>query len=365
MSDSIVDQYRRDLDYIHNIFDRLRIKWHYYDLPEKDQFDNFVLKPIEEECVLFISYDNEIFKLHDYMLEDWLHKFFNYNSQLIIVNPMGIESSNWLYKFLVKNEKKYLEVFKKFSDKIVFLHCDTIEPQFIKKFKELKFFQTHASINIFKLPNFMRNNYRVLPKTDKFLITTIMHNRKHRCILNQEFKNHNVTNYIGKFHDTREDATNSWLGDQSCPHRWLDGEIAWDMYDRASFEVVPETHFEFVTHITEKTYKPMIAKIPFLVLSNPRFYIDLKNHGFKTFDSLIDESFAYKENLEERILGLIETIKDIQNNNAIDFYHSAKEICEHNFDHCYYLAGKEKHNHYINSIALDKYIKGFDFNEII
>lgn len=361
MSDSQVDLLRRDLDYIHNILSRLNVEWHFHDLPEMDQYYNFVLKPIEEDCVLIMSYENKIFSLDDYMLESWLTKFFQYNSYLVIANPMGIESSNWLHIFLVINQKKYLEVFKKFADRIIFYHCDIIEPEFLEKFKELRFVQTHSSINIFKLPNFMRNYYHPLPRSDKFLVTTIVRDRKHRLMLKEEFENHGVKNYIGKFHANRSEANSHWIGKHNIGHHWVDGDIAWNLYDQVSFEVVPETHHEFVTHVTEKTYKPMIARIPFLVLSNPCFYKDLKNLGFKTFDGLIDESFAYKENLHDRVIGLINTVKDIQKNGAIDFYDAAQDICEHNFNHCYQLAGKEKYNHYINSIALDKYIKDFEY----
>lgn len=64
--------------------------------------------------------------------------------------------------------------------------------------------------------------------------------------------------------------------------------------------------------VTEKTWRPIIAKRPFIVMSNREFLVNLKQLGFKTFNDYWDESYDdYSEgdrvNKIEQLLDTIAT----------------------------------------------------------
>jgi hypothetical protein len=53
-------------------------------------------------------------------------------------------------------------------------------------------------------------------------------------------------------------------------------------------------------HLTEKTFKPIVSKQPFMLLATPGNLAYLKSYGFKTFDSVIDESYDQITNNKDR-----------------------------------------------------------------
>ena len=70
-------------------------------------------------------------------------------------------------------------------------------------------------------------------------------------------------------------------------------DISGEEYYRDSyFNIVTETHFyENSLFLSEKIYKPIIYKQPFLVYSSPFSMKRLRTIGYKTFSSIIDESY--------------------------------------------------------------------------
>ena len=121
-----------------------------------------------------------------------------------------------------------------------------------------------------------------------------------------------------------------WVGTTSWDYNntWMDGKIYWDLYNSAFYEILPETFFKDASYPTEKTWKPIVAKIPFIILSDHKYYDTLHSLGFKTFDGIIDESFAREPNLETRVDKIINTISKI---NPKEFYDNTRDICEHNY----------------------------------
>ena len=60
----------------------------------------------------------------------------------------------------------------------------------------------------------------------------------------------------------------------------------------AFWHVVTETVFYYdKLHLTEKIFKPIVSKQPFMLLAAPGNLAYLKSYGFKTFDSVIDETY--------------------------------------------------------------------------
>ena len=53
--------------------------------------------------------------------------------------------------------------------------------------------------------------------------------------------------------------------------------------------------------ITEKSYKPMVVRRPFVIMGHHRILQDLRADGYETFPELWDESYDTIENAEETL----------------------------------------------------------------
>ena len=75
-----------------------------------------------------------------------------------------------------------------------------------------------------------------------------------------------------------------------------------DHYAHTMFDVVLETVFdESRIHLTEKTLRPIACGQPFILVAPPGSLEYLKGYGFKTFSSLIDESYDKESNAVRRL----------------------------------------------------------------
>lgn len=75
----------------------------------------------------------------------------------------------------------------------------------------------------------------------------------------------------------------------------------YDRYTSCCFDIVGETYYVYdYNFITEKTTKPIMFKMPFMVVSNPGYLKCLRNLGFVTFPELFDESYDEEPDLEKR-----------------------------------------------------------------
>ena len=78
--------------------------------------------------------------------------------------------------------------------------------------------------------------------------------------------------------------------------------------------VVTETCFwETKDHLTEKIFKPIVARQPFVLLGCANNLKYLKRYGFKTFDAWWDESYDSITDPVERIEAVVKIIQDICN----------------------------------------------------
>jgi hypothetical protein len=88
---------------------------------------------------------------------------------------------------------------------------------------------------------------------------------------------------------------------------------------------------------SEKVLRPMMLKQPFIVYSSQYFYKNLHKLGFKTFDSLWDESWDKFDQywMFEKTKHIVNTVKDINGRYTIDqLLEYTKEIREHNYQRC-------------------------------
>jgi len=109
-----------------------------------------------------------------------------------------------------------------------------------------------------------------------------------------------------------------------------------DIFNQSAYSLVCETNYdnEYV-FFTEKTVKPIIARRLFILLGN-RFALErLRGLGFRTFNSIIDESYDCIENIEERHNAALEQLNWLCKQDQASILAQCREIVDHNFDLMY------------------------------
>lgn len=107
----------------------------------------------------------------------------------------------------------------------------------------------------------------------------------------------------------------------------------------AFWHIVTETVFYHdKLHLTEKIFKPIVMKQPFMLLAAPGNLEYLKSYGFKTFDRWIDESYDTITDHEKRIEAVVEQIKwwtNLTEAEKLGKMCVMEEVIEYNFHHFY------------------------------
>ena len=86
--------------------------------------------------------------------------------------------------------------------------------------------------------------------------------------------------------------------------------------------------------LTEKTFKPLLMKTPFILYGQPFILKKLKEYGFKTFSDYWDES--YDEILDpalraDKIAEVVKKLSEISDEQFIDLLKKTRDIVEHNY----------------------------------
>ena len=105
-------------------------------------------------------------------------------------------------------------------------------------------------------------------------------------------------------------------------------------YFESCIDIVAESYAKFSTHYSEKTYKPIFYKKPFITLAGPYYYKTLKEYGFENYDEIFDYDFDNEENLEKRIdniLNQIETLNELSLNDIKNLCKKVESKIEHNY----------------------------------
>lgn len=106
---------------------------------------------------------------------------------------------------------------------------------------------------------------------------------------------------------------------------------------KTAVHIVAETVFDrSKIHATEKVFKPMVMRQPFIVFAGAGMLGYLRSYGFKTFESVWDESYDLEEDHEKRFYLLIKLIKQLSQLSESDFESllvQCNEIIEHNHRH--------------------------------
>ena len=90
--------------------------------------------------------------------------------------------------------------------------------------------------------------------------------------------------------------------------------------------------------LTEKTFKPICLQMPFIIHSTQGSLAYLRSYGFRTFDTIWDESYDTIENDQDRIRAIASLLRDLDSRTLEErqrLYQRALPIIEHNFKHFY------------------------------
>jgi hypothetical protein len=124
-----------------------------------------------------------------------------------------------------------------------------------------------------------------------------------------------------------------YVGEDSAPMLWQKSMVpSLDLYNQCAFEVSSETLTTEGSWFTEKTWRPIAAKMPMVLMSVPGSLKELRTLGFKTFGNYIDESYDTIQNETDRALKVVATVKDIVANGSAEFANSVAHVTEHNWN---------------------------------
>jgi hypothetical protein len=92
------------------------------------------------------------------------------------------------------------------------------------------------------------------------------------------------------------------------------------------------------THLTEKTFKAIALEMPFVLVAPAGSLAYLREYGFKTFDSVFDESYDLETDDIKRIEQVTQLLKNLDNMTVQQrqkIHKACLPIAEYNYNHFY------------------------------
>ena len=141
---------------------------------------------------------------------------------------------------------------------------------------------------------------------------------------------HDVKDFVNKLPLKLDDET--WINEMCIDRNYKTRPF----YQKSLLSLVTETNFDMpqVT-LTEKSFKPIREKHPFIIVGSAGAIQSMRDLGFKTFNEFWDEGYDSMTNSQERMLKIVEILKDIStwsNEKILDFKIRVKHIVDHNFE---------------------------------
>lgn len=126
-----------------------------------------------------------------------------------------------------------------------------------------------------------------------------------------------------------------------------------------------DIHYKTLFFITEKTYRTIMMKQPFILFSNPYALRYLRDSGYKTFSPFINESYDIIENLADRQNAIINEVQRLYNMEEAEFKEvmdNCKVIAEHNYNHLMERESNKYHNTIWTNNKFKPYLREIDRN---
>lgn len=127
--------------------------------------------------------------------------------------------------------------------------------------------------------------------------------------------------------------------DTATPHGSLSADVELEQLTSALWHIVTETVYYLPKlHLTEKIFKPIVARRPFILAAAPGNLAYLKSYGFRTFDKWIDESYDTESDHYLRIELITEQIVKLcalSPSELKAMHKEMQEVLDYNFNHFY------------------------------
>lgn len=108
-----------------------------------------------------------------------------------------------------------------------------------------------------------------------------------------------------------------------------------EFYPDILFDVVAESYTSGDTFCpTEKTFRPMLMKKPFIIMGPKNHLIYLRQMGFRTFHDFWDEDYDGYDPVTRfhHIIKLVDTLATKSKNELDDMYYKMQHILDHNYN---------------------------------
>ena len=132
---------------------------------------------------------------------------------------------------------------------------------------------------------------------------------------------------------------------------------------KTAIHIVPETIFNLgKIHLTEKIFKPIVMRQPFVLFGGAGSLAYLRRYGFETFESVWDESYDLEVDHDIRLNKVTKLITDLYNKSSDEFANlitQCQRIVDHNRVHFYSqkfedILLNELHTNVRNSIEIQQ-----------
>lgn len=129
---------------------------------------------------------------------------------------------------------------------------------------------------------------------------------------------------------------------------WFDDTVFSLVAESRTIPILPNTG----TFISEKTFKPIAFRHPFIITGTTGTLAYLKTQGFETFNHIIDESYDQLENINQRLSCIVNEVKRLIKEKELFQDSLSLEKAEHNFNLFYndILVKKELENTIIKDL---------------
>jgi hypothetical protein len=129
-------------------------------------------------------------------------------------------------------------------------------------------------------------------------------------------------------------GTEGFVKYQLFNNDWGEIYLKAEPYADTYFSVVTETVFDYpYSFRTEKIWKPIAMGHPWIAVANAGYYRDMRRLGFRTFDSVIDESFDTIENNQDRLERIAQVVEDLCRQDLVSFLQECYNTCKYNQQH--------------------------------
>lgn len=130
-----------------------------------------------------------------------------------------------------------------------------------------------------------------------------------------------------------------WVDASHYPRYGSDQDIYEPQFNDTAFNLVSETNDNnHDVFITEKLWKPVIAQQIFVVHGNFGYLKKLREMGFRTFDSVFDESYDQEADPNRRMEKIVSLCRYLRTVDRAKIYRETESIRQHNRSRFYDVA---------------------------